>query len=128
MIIDTDVIVWYLRGNEKAREIVESRIPFAISVVTYMELIQGMKNKEEFRLFHRQIQKWNTDIIQIDKEISSRAMFYVQEYALSHSMMLSDALVASTVVQNNETILTANVKHYQFIPNIECRRFAPGKV
>ena len=44
--------------------------------------------------------KWNTDF-QIDKEISSRAMFYIQEFALSHSMMLVDALMA-TVVQSNE--------------------------
>lgn len=125
MIIDTDVLIWYLRGNEKARERVEDNIPFSISVVTYMELIQGMRNKNELKLFQKQIQKWNTDIIQIDKEISSRAMFYVQEYALSHSMMLADALIAATVVQNNENLITANDKHYKFIPNIECLKFEP---
>ena len=125
MIIDTDVLIWYLRGNEKARERVEDNIPFSISVVTYMELIQGMRNKNELKLFQKQIQKWNTDIIQINKEISSRAMFYVQEYALSHSMMLADALIAATVVQNNENLITANDKHYKFIPNIECLKCEP---
>jgi hypothetical protein len=53
LIIDTDVLIWYLRGNTKAKEIVENNIPFSISVVTYMEIIQGMKNKEEFKLFQR---------------------------------------------------------------------------
>jgi hypothetical protein len=125
LIIDTDVLIWYLRGNEKAKKAVEGSIPFSISAVTYMELIQGMKNKEEFRMFQKQIQKWNTDVIQIDKEISSRAVFYIQEYSLSHSMMLADALIAATVVQTNETLLTANDKHYKYIPNIECRRFEP---
>ena len=123
MIIDTDVLIWYLRGNAKAKKAVESSIPFSISAVTYIELIQGMKNKEEFRMFQKQIQKWNTDIIQIDKEISSRAIFYIQEYSLSHSMMLADALIAATVVQTNETLLTANDKHYKYIPNIDCKRF-----
>ncbi len=126
MILDTDILVWYLRGNEKARKIVETNIPFSVSVITYMELIQGMKNKDEFKLFQKQMQKWNINIIQIDKEISSRSMFYVQEYALSHSMMLSDALIAATVVQYNEILLTANDKHYKFIPNIECKKFVPG--
>jgi predicted nucleic acid-binding protein len=126
LIIDTDVLIWYLRGNEKARDIVENNVPFSISVITYMELIQGMKNKDEFKLFQKQIQKWNTDIIQIDKEISSRSMFYVQEYALSHSMMLADALIAATTVQNNDVLITANDKHYKFIPNIECKKFLPG--
>lgn len=92
-----------------------------------MELIQGMKNKNEFKLFQKQIHKWNTDIIQIDKEISSRAMFYVQEYALSHSMLLADALIAATVVQNSETFITANDKHYKFIPNMDYKKFTPGE-
>ena len=127
MIIDTDVIIWYLKENEAAREIIEKNIPFSISVITYMELIQGMRNKEETRIFLRQMQKWNVDIIQIDKEISSRAMFYVQEYALSHSMMLADALIAATVVQTGGTLLTANDKHYKFIPTFDCKKFNPEK-
>ena len=125
MIIDTDIIIWYLRENDAAKEIIEKNIPFSISVITYMELMQGMRNKEETRIFLRQIQKWNVDIIQIDKEISSRAMFYVQEYALSHSMMLADALIAATVVQTGGTLLTANDKHYKFIPTIDCKKFNP---
>jgi predicted nucleic acid-binding protein len=126
LIIDTDVLIWYLRGNEKAKNVVEDNVPFSISVVTYMEIIQGMKNKEEFKLFQKQMLKWNTNIIQIDQEISSRAMFYVQEYSLSHAMMLADALIAATVVQNSEILVTANDKHYKFIPNIECKKFSPG--
>ena len=125
MIIDTDVLIWYLRGNEKAKNIVENNIPFKISAVTYMELIQGMKSKDEYRIFQKQIQRWNTEIIQIDREISSRAIFYIQEYSLSHSMMLGDALIAATIVQLGETLLTANDKHYKYIPNIEIKRFEP---
>jgi predicted nucleic acid-binding protein len=125
LIIDTDVLIWYLRGNNKAKDIVENSIPFSISVVTYMEIIQGMKNKEEFKLFQKQLLKWNIKIIQIDQEISSRAMFYVQEYALSHSMLLADALIAATAVQNSEILLTANEKHYKLIPTIEFKKFNP---
>jgi hypothetical protein len=125
LIIDTDVLIWYLRGNEASKKIVEEQIPFSISVVTYMELMQGMNNKQEMKSFQRQLQKWNINIIQIDKEISSRAMFYVQEYALSHSMMLADSLIAATVVQMGENLLTANDKHYKFIPTIEIVKFNP---
>ena len=125
MIIDTDVLIWYLKGNDRAKKSVEESIPFSISVITYMELIQGMRNREEFKRFQKQVHKWNTNIIQIDQEISSRAMFYVQEYALSHSMMLADALIAATVVQNSDKLLTANDKHYKFIPTLECMKFKP---
>jgi predicted nucleic acid-binding protein len=123
LIFDTDIIIWYLRGNLKAKELIEKSLPFSISVITYMELVQGMKSKIEFRKFQKQIKQWNVKILQIDQEISSRAMFYVQEYSSSHSMMLADAFIAATVVQNNEKLITANDKHYRFIPNIECVRF-----
>ena len=123
MIIDTDVLVWYLRGNEAAKQAVEENIPFSISVVTYMELVQGMINKAEMKKFQKQLQTWNINIIQIDKEISARAMFYVQEYALSHSMMLADGLIAATVVQYGEVLLTANDKHYKYLPTIEVKKF-----
>ena len=99
MIIDTELIICYLRVNEASKKAVEENIPFSISVVTYMELVQGMINKTEMKKFQKQLRSWNVNIIQIDKEISARAMFYVQEYALSHSMMLADGLIAATAVQ-----------------------------
>jgi hypothetical protein len=125
LIIDTDVLIWYLRGNTRAKEVVECQIPFSLSVVTYMELVQGMKNRNEFRLFQKQLSVWHARILHIDRDVSSRAMFYVQEYALSHSMALADALVAATVVQNADVLLTANEKHYRFIPTLEYAKFAP---
>ncbi|HQF74392.1 MAG TPA: type II toxin-antitoxin system VapC family toxin [Treponemataceae bacterium] len=125
MIIDTNVLIWYLRGNTRAKEVVECQIPFSLSVVTYMELVQGMKNRNEFRLFQKQLSVWHARILHIDRDVSSRAMFYVQEYALSHSMALADALVAATVVQNADVLLTANEKHYRFIPTLEYAKFAP---
>ncbi|HNU90831.1 MAG TPA: type II toxin-antitoxin system VapC family toxin [Spirochaetota bacterium] len=125
MIIDTDVLAWYLRGNKKAKDLVEDAIPFSISVITYMEIVQGMRNREEFRLFHKKVKEWDTNIIQVDADISSRAMFYIQEYALSHSMLLADALIAATAVQNSEKLITANDTHYKFIPNLTYGRFTP---
>lgn len=123
MIIDTDVLIWYLRGSTKAKEVVEAAIPFSVSAVTYMELVQGMKDKSEFRRFQKAFKSWNIDIIHIDREISSRATFYVQEYHLGHSMMMADALIAATVVQESDTLITANDKHYRHIPNIDLKKF-----
>jgi len=41
MIIDTDVLIWYMKGNKKAYKVIEMAGDFFISVVTYMELVQG---------------------------------------------------------------------------------------
>ena len=47
MIIDTDVMIWFLRGNQRAIDLVIDAMPFSISIVTYMELVQGMRDKQE---------------------------------------------------------------------------------
>lgn len=53
MIIDADVLIWYMKGNKKAYEIIENQHGFFISVVTYMELVQGMRNKRELNIFRK---------------------------------------------------------------------------
>jgi predicted nucleic acid-binding protein len=125
LIIDTDVLVWELRGNEKAKAIIHANIPFSISVVTYTEIIQGMREKKEMNSVIKQLSKWNVDIIQISKDISTRAMIYVEQYFLSNSMELADALIAATCINNSEILITANEKHYKHIPNIQIKRFFP---
>jgi predicted nucleic acid-binding protein len=53
MLIDSDVLIWYLRGNKNAQNIIGSNIPFKISVINYMELLQGMSDKRELKLLQK---------------------------------------------------------------------------
>ena len=53
MIVDTDVLIWYSRNNEKAKELLHSLRGFNISVITYMEIIQGVRNKQELNHFKK---------------------------------------------------------------------------
>ncbi len=125
MIIDTDVLIWYLKGNKSAKEIITQNSPFSISVITYMEIVQGMRNKEELRVFERFLKKWEVNTVHLNNNISIQAMFLVEDYYLSHSMQLADALLAATGIEIKEKILTANTKHYSFIPNIQLDVFRP---
>ena len=47
MIFDTDVLIWYLRGNIEAAVAIDDAADRAISLVTLMELVQGAKSKRE---------------------------------------------------------------------------------
>jgi predicted nucleic acid-binding protein len=125
MLIDSDVLIWYIRGNKNAQKAIRNSIPFKISVINYMEVIQGMKDKTELKAFQKYLKKWSTGIIQISETISTKAMFLEENYFLSHSLELGDALIASTVLENQETLLTGNDKHYKFIPNIQIQNFKP---
>lgn len=126
MIIDTDVLIWELRGNQKAKALVHDNIPFKISVVTYIELVQGMRNKTELAKFIKQLSGWQVETIQLDADISTRAMIFVEDYFLSHQMELADALIAATCIDRSEVLLTANDKHYRHIPTIQLKKFIPG--
>jgi len=125
LIVDTDVLIWELRGNAKARDFIHHNLPFSISVVTYMELIQGMRDKKEMNGFIKQLSRWNVEIIQINKDISTRAMIFVEQHSLSNSMEIADALIAATCINNSDTFVTANDKHYKYIPNIQIEKFIP---
>jgi predicted nucleic acid-binding protein len=56
--------------------------------------------------------------------ISVKAMHLVAEYALSHSMMAMDAMIASTALDAHAELLTGNSKHFAFVPGLVVKRFA----
>jgi len=125
MIVDTDVLIWYLKGNDNAFEVIEDLNQFSISVVTYMELVQGMRNKKELNCLRQTLNIWEARIIYVSEDISAKAMFFVEEHFLSHSMQLADALIGATAIFCGEPILTANDRHYKVLKDLEIKRFTP---
>jgi predicted nucleic acid-binding protein len=123
MLIDTDVLVWYMRGNEKARQIIENLESIAVSVITYMELVQGMRNKKELNQLRKFLRTWDAGLLYLNEEISVKAMFYVERHYLSHSLQIADALIAATAITIGLPLLTANSKHYQIIKELELVTF-----
>jgi predicted nucleic acid-binding protein len=122
-LIDTDVIIWYMRGNPRAANTLRKLDRFAISAVTYMELLQGMRNKEEARLLRSALRVWNTPILAISEEISGKAVAYVEQYFLSHSLRLADALIGATATINGLPLMTGNQKHYRILPDLVVQKF-----
>ena len=125
MIIDTDVLIWYMKGNEKAYKAIEMANNFFISVVTYMELVHGMRNKKELNSLRKSIHSWDAKVLYISEEISLKAMFYIEQHFLSHSLQLADALIGATAVAYGLPILTGNDKHYRTVKDIQITKFRP---
>ncbi len=125
MILDTDVLIWFLRGNQSAVDFILEAMPFSISIVTYMELVQGMRDKRELAKMKKAFADMNVEIIPLSEGISLRASDYVEKYALSHSMEMADALIAGTCMEENKTLVTANDKHYRVVEGLQMRVFRP---
>ena len=114
-----------MKGNEKAQRAFENSKDFFISVVTYMELVQGMRNKNELNNFRRALHGWKSEILYISEEISVKAMFFVEQHYLSHSIQLADALIGATAIGYGLPILTGNDKHYKIFKDIQIKKFRP---
>lgn len=125
MVVDTDVLIWYLRGSERARRAIDRLGSFAVSAVTYMELVQGMRSKDELVVLRKSFARTDTRVLPISESVSTRAIIYVEQHFLSHSLTCTDALVAATAVAHGEALLTANVKHYRPISDLTIAAFRP---
>ncbi len=125
MIVDTDVLIWASRGNKRAVDVLERNLGFRISLVTFAEVVQGARNAGEVRKFQTALRLWGSTLVHINESISQHAMFFIERYALSHSVELADALIAATALHYNEILLTGNRKHYAVIPGLELQDFRP---
>lgn len=76
MLVDTDVLIWNLRGDPAAAEALDSAPGFCLSAVTYMELLQGLRDTRELRLLRRSLRYWDARVLHLNEEISARAMFF----------------------------------------------------
>jgi len=124
-LIDTDVIIWHMRGNEKARHVIYQFEKPAISIITQMELAQGLRNKQEQVALHHFLDKFGFTVFPVTALISQRALFLMEEWRLSHQMLMADALIAATTIEYGLTLLTGNEKHYHFLTMLKLRAFKP---
>ncbi len=124
-LVDTDVLIWYMCGDQNAYELIHAFNGFCISSATYMELVQGLRNKNELKILRNTLQNWDVKTLYVSEEISAKALFYVEEYFLSHSMQLADALIGATAIHHGLTLITANDKHYKVIKGLDMEIFRP---
>ncbi|MGK5091671.1 VapC toxin family PIN domain ribonuclease [Deltaproteobacteria bacterium TL4] len=89
MLVDIDVLIWYMHDQPKAVELLNSQVGFNISAVTYMEVVQGMRNKIELKALKDALKIWQARILPIDEDISLQAIGYVEQYFLSHGLKVN---------------------------------------
>lgn len=127
MIFDTDVLIWYFRGNQKAREFI-SGVPYRdrqVSSLCIMELVQGCRDRQELRAVKEFIRENIAGVIHLDEGISEKAITLLEGHASADGLRTIDALVAATALREDGTLVTANHKHFKKIAGLEVRKFVP---
>src|SRR3972149_9689157 len=114
VVFDTDILIWYLRGNDKARRFMEL-VPHqqrALSSLTFMELLQGCRNQEESRQIKVFISENISFVIHPDETTSRRAIALLEQHALPHGLRVVDALIAATALETGSSPATAHVEDH----------------
>ena len=123
-LVDTDILVDSGRGDHDAiacLQRLEQLSTLATSAVTQMELIVGCRNKTELRdleMFLRRFQ-----ILKITDQISDRAVGLLQQYRLSHGLLIADALIAATALEHDELFITKNQRDFRFIAGLNLQPY-----
>ncbi len=125
MIFDTDILIWVQRGSEKAARLIERTESRYLSIQSYMELLQGAKNKMHHKYVKDFICDFEFSILPLTENIGHRALIYVEEYTLSSNMRAGDAIIAATAVENNMPLSSSNIKHFKAIKELELKTFKP---
>ena len=125
MIFDSDVMIWAFRGSRRALKAIDDADARSISSVTYMELLQGVRNKVEMREMKRFLSKLSFSTLPITANISNRAVAIMEETALKSDSGVCDALIFATACETGETLLSGNKKHFKEVALLNAVEFKP---
>ncbi len=115
LLLDTDVIIDYLRERAEAVTYIESQTnPFLISVVTVAELYSGVREGDERRALDTFLSV--IELVPVSAEIAVKGGLYRRDWGKSHKVGLADALIAATADARGAKLITLNVKHFPMFP------------
>ena len=120
-LIDSDVLVEYLRGN---KSLVEQILDSNISVITYGEVLYGeykfVRGSNAFEFVSDFVHNFNITIIDINKDIVNK--FVEIKVGLEKSgkkLEDFDIFIVATALEHGLTLVTNNKKHFSRVENIQ---------
>ncbi len=112
-ILDSDVIIWHLRGHEPTEELLrelEPEQPLGCSAISMFEVWSGVRSEDEepTQQFLRVLYK-----IPVDGDIALKAAEYWREFrGRGTTLGQADALIAATAHVLKLVLVTYNSNHY----------------
>lgn len=125
MLVDTDVLIWHLRGFPLATQRLDQLPNLVISVITWLELLQGFRSKAEMLAVQKSFEMRKAGRLPLTPAITERATTLMESLAFSHGLQLGDALIAATALEHKLNLLTGNTKHFTAIGDLKIERFEP---
>jgi predicted nucleic acid-binding protein len=118
LLLDTDVLIDYLKGIQPAVVLVDSaEFDLYYSAWTRKELLTkpGLKDSERQEI---EVLLGRFRMILVDDAIADRYWILLKKYE-SQGLRQADAIIAATAWHKSLPLLTRNQKHFRFIEEIE---------
>ena len=117
ILLDTDILVDFLRGNSKAMTFVNANSErIILSTIVIAELYAGVKGSAEQAVLDEFVSLFR--IVTVDANIAKAGGLYREDYAKSHGVELADAILAATAEDENAELKNLNIKHYPMLKGL----------
>ena len=113
-LLDTDVLIEYLRGRSHAAQFLEAiEGELLISAITVAELFSGARGSQETDALDQFLLAFQ--IVPVDDRLARQGGLMRQQYHPSHGIGLADAIIAATALDREAQLLTFNRRHYPML-------------
>ncbi|MEK6726360.1 MAG: PIN domain-containing protein [Deltaproteobacteria bacterium] len=117
LLVDTDIIIDYLKGIKQAKELFRSSdVMLYCSVLSKKELLSkpGLNASEKKKI----VQLMNSlKVLKVDEDILAKYSLLVKEYGEDQDL-LADYIIAATAWAKGLPLLTRNIHHFKKIKEI----------
>jgi predicted nucleic acid-binding protein len=118
ILLDTDVLVDFLRGATKAVALVTLHADrIILSSIVVAELFAGVKGETEQTVLENFVALFR--VVPVDTEIARVGGLYKRDYSKSHGVGLADAIVAATAEAEEAELKTLNIRHYPMVKGLQ---------
>ena len=116
-LIDTDVLIEYLRGSEPVAKFLEAlEGDLLVSAISVAELFSGARGPEELAALDQFMLAF--EVVPVDERLARQGGILRQEYQPSHDTGLADALIAASAMASGAELLTSNRRHYPMVKSV----------
>ena len=117
MLVDTDILIDYLRGRPEAVSFLEKNVEnVSVSAVSVAELYLGVREGRERTRLSRMISA--LVVLPLTAEIAETAGLYRRDYRGRTGCGLAECLVAATASEHHLELATLNRKHFQMLEHV----------
>ena len=112
MLVDTDVLIWYMRGNGKALRAIEALVEF-FHIRGHLHQIGAGTSQQGGTEHYKKLPAISIRSCSACHRKHIHCLVPGGAASSSHSLGFSDAIIAATAMSHGLPLMTANTKHYQ---------------